>query len=498
MTWLRTNMLHIRQFLLVSILLNAVLTGAVVGLPTLAHASAATGLPAVADLAEQHSAAVVNVSTTSKPKPMMDRTFHQFEGQTPFEGTPFEDFFKDFFRHSPMQNMPVRSLGSGVLISADGYVLTNNHVVDGADDIVVRLQDEHEFKAKIVGRDSKNDLALLKIDGKNLPYVTLGDSDKVRVGEWVVAIGNPFGLGGTVTAGIISARGRHIGQGPYDDFLQTDAAINPGNSGGPLFNMQGEVIGINTAILSRSGGSQGIGFSIPSNTAKLIVDQLKTYGHAIRGWLGVRIQTVTSDMAEALGRKESGGALVAEVVSGSPAAKAGLKSGDLIVKYDDQDIRKMVDLPRLVAETEVGKTVPLAIVRNGKKMTLKTTIAELKEDDKADTSAADKAPDAVPSDAPLGMQLKDMTDDLRQQYQVDDKVKGVIVTGLNPDGPAAAAGVKVGDVILRVNRTDVTTARAATKLIKQDKGAAVLLLLNREGGNTFVPVRRQTSDDSAE
>lgn len=452
-------------------------------------------LPDVANLAEKYAGTVVNISSKSEPvkqktqMPKMPNIPNM--PNSPFEGTPFEDFFGEFFRALPQQPArPAQSLGSGVIISADGYVVTNNHVIEQADEVTVKLTDETEYKAKVIGTDSKNDLALLKIEpAKPLPFATLGDSDQLRVGEWVVAIGNPFGLGGTVTAGIISARGRHIGQGPYDDFLQTDAAINPGNSGGPLFDMRGNVVGINTAIFTRSGGSNGIGFAIPSNTAKTIVAQIKEFGRPIRGWLGVKIQTVTPDMAEALSLEKGKGALVTEVIDNSPAARAGLKTGDLITQFNGRDIEKMVELPKFVAETAVGSTVKVVVLRDGKRVELKARIDELEED-------GDEAKTAQPAEksdykATLGMKLQNLTDKLREQFGVDSAVKGVFVTEIAEDSAAARAGILQGDVIVRVNRTAATSAADAAEAIQADKGSAVLLLINRRGNNTFVPVRRE-------
>ncbi len=452
-------------------------------------------LPDVASLAEKYAETVVNIATTTEPKPIVQgqpRGGQQMP--LPFEGTPFEDMFKDFFKNfQPQQSRPSHSLGSGVVISTDGYVVTNNHVVEKADDIIVRLYDDTEYKAKVIGTDSKNDLALLKIKPKGkLPFAALGNSDNIRVGEWVVAIGNPFGLGGTVTAGIISARSRHIGQGPYDNFLQTDAAINPGNSGGPLFNMNGEVIGINTMIMSRSGGSQGIGFAIPSSTVQMIVEQIKEHGHPIRGWLGVKIQTVTNDMADALGLDKGVGALVSEVVAGSPAEKAKIKTGDLILTYDGKTISKMVELPRLVAQTPIGNKVSVDILRGGENKQLTVIIEQLTEKDIAEKRNIKPVDN---SKSALGMKLSPLTDQLREQYQVAKDIKGVLVVGVVHGSAAQQAGVREGDILLRVNRNKVKTVPAAIGSIAADKGTAVLLLISRNGSNTFIPVRRKKDEN---
>lgn len=456
----------------------------------MAPQAAMAQLPDIATITEKYADTVVNISGRSEPgeAPKMPGMPKAPQGQNPFGGTPFEDLFQEFFRSLPQQQMrPTQSLGSGVIISADGFVVTNNHVVEMADVVTVKLTDESEYQAEVIGTDPKNDLALLKIDaGRTLPFAKLGDSDALRVGEWVVAIGNPFGLGGTVTAGIISARGRHIGQGPYDDFLQTDAAINPGNSGGPLFDMDGNVVGINTAIFTRSGGSNGIGFAIPSNTAKTIVEQIKEYGRPIRGWLGVKIQTVTPDMADALGIEKGKGALVTQVLDASPAQRAGLKTGDLILEFNGRDIQKMVELPKFVAETPVGKTVPINIYRDGEYLVLQASIDELVEE-----GAEPVLPKDPQFTETLGMNLMDLTDTLRAKFGIDSGQKGVLAFDVAAGSPASRAGILPGDVIVRVNRATVNSAAAAKKAIAADKGKSVLLLMNRHGNNTFVPVRRE-------
>jgi len=342
-------------------------------------AVAKNGIPdSFAELAAKQAHVAVNVSTTKIVKSM--------QRFSPFQSREFKDFFGDeFFRHFfgqiPEQEMKQRSLGSGVVVSRDGYILTNNHVVADADEILVTLSDKKKYEAQIIGRDPKTDLALIKIKTENtIPAARLGDSDKLKVGDWVVAIGNPFGLGSTVTAGIVSAKGRVIGAGPYDNFIQTDASINPGNSGGPLFNLNGEVIGINTAIVSQSGGNVGIGFAIPINMAKSVMPQLKERGKVIRGWLGVSIQLVTQEIKEKFGLKTEEGALIGEVTKGSPADKGGLKRGDVIINFDGKKIKTMNTLPSMVAETPVGKEIEILIIRKGKEKRLTITIGELQED----------------------------------------------------------------------------------------------------------------------
>ena len=486
-------MLHLTHKTLHFILLVAAMALAIA--PAAAHAQIFGGdereLPDIASLVEEHGDAVVNISSTSKPESMAPGGPGR-KMPMPFGGTPFEDLFRDFFENMPQQQMrPAHSLGSGVIISSDGYVVTNHHVVRKADDIVVRLNDESEYNAELVGADSKNDLALLKVDaGKLLPFTSLGNSDSVRVGEWVVAIGNPFGLGGTVTTGIISARGRHIGAGPYDDFFQTDAAINPGNSGGPLFNLDGDVIGINTAILSRSGGNQGIGFSIPSNIVKNIVEQIKEHGRPIRGWLGVRIQKVTDDMAEALGLDDAQGALVADVEADSPADKAGLEVGDVILAYDGKKVQDMTDLPKLVAQTSVGATVKMNVLRDGNMQQLSAKIAELEEEGSERMAGAQS--DA--KSGTLGLQLTNLTSALRQRYGIDKNVEGAFISDVARGSAAQLAGIREGDVVVRVGKTVVDNASDARSAIARQQGETVLLLVNRQGSNLFVPVRRTDND----
>jgi serine protease Do len=331
----------------------------------------------LAPLVAEVKPAVVNISTTQAPRQPRRGFRAPFRGQE-----PFEDFFERFFGGPmPQESRPQQSLGSGFLIDKEGHILTNNHVLENAGTITVKLANEKEYEAKVVGRDPRTDLALIKINARaDLPVVQLGDSDALRVGDWVIAIGNPFGLGQTVTAGIVSAKGRVIGQGPYDDFIQTDAAINPGNSGGPLFNTKGEVVGINTAIFSQSGGNIGIGFAVPVNMAKNLVPQLKAKGRVSRGWLGVSIGPVTDEAAKELKLKDKKGALVVEVVERSPADRAGFQQGDVIVSYDGKDVGGPADLPRLVASTSIGKDVSLRVIREGRSLDIKVTIREFRED----------------------------------------------------------------------------------------------------------------------
>ncbi|HBK07351.1 MAG TPA: serine protease [Acetobacteraceae bacterium] len=456
-----------------------------------------------ADLAAKLLPAVVNVSSTqtitAKNGPNMGPEMPAFP-----PGSPFEQFFKDFLnRNRPGgggggDNQPAprraQSLGSGFIVDPAGYVVTNNHVIEGADEVSVTLQDGTTLKATIVGRDESGDLALLKVKSdKPLPTVDFGDSSQSRVGDWVLAIGNPFGLGGTVTAGIVSARGRDIHQGQYDDFIQTDAAINRGNSGGPLFNMDGQVIGINTAIFSPSGGSIGIGFSIPANMAKNIIGQLKEFGHPRRGWLGVKIQQVTPEIAESLGLKDSNGAMVAGVTDGGPAEKAKIRGGDIILKFDNHDVKEMHNLPRIVADSEVGKEVPVVVWRDGKEITVQTTLAERPADEQlASTDAGKPADTTKPTDiAGLGIKVAPISQELKDKFQLQDSQKGVVITDISPNTPAADRGLKPGDVILEVQQTQVTAPADIQKQVDAARKADrknVLMLIQREGGVQYVPL----------
>ncbi|HEX4260648.1 MAG TPA: DegQ family serine endoprotease [Acetobacteraceae bacterium] len=471
-----------------------------VALPILAATPAqARDAPAsFADLAAQLLPAVVNISSSTMiaAQSTPDQPMPQFP-----PGSPFEKFFHDFMNRNHPGGAPddaprrMQSLGSGFIVDPSGIVVTNNHVIDGADQITVTLQDGTNLKAKLIGHDSKADLAVLRVDaGHPLPAVPWGDSGQQRVGDWVVAIGNPFGLGGSVTAGIISARGRDIRQGPYDDFIQTDAPINRGNSGGPLFDIDGQVIGINTAIYSPSGGSIGIGFAIPSNEAKIVVDQLIKYHHARRGWLGVRIQEVTPDIADSLGLKPPSGALVAGVSDGGPAAAAKLHNGDVILSFNGHAIKDMRVLPRTVAETEIGSAVPLVIWRDGKQQTLSVTVAELPGDNIKQASATPPAkpkPPAASRIAGLGIELSDLNDAARSKYQISADQKGVVVTQVAPDSPAASRGLKPGDVIVEVQQAQVSTpadVQSRVDSVRKQNRRSVLMLIQGQGGMRWVPL----------
>jgi len=462
----------------------------------LATPAPAAGPPSVADLAAGLIDAVVNISTSqtiagSKGVPVPKLP----------EGSPFQDFFDQFFNQKGEQdNQPrrVQSLGSGFVIDPSGLIVTNNHVIEGADEIVANFNDGSKAKAKLLGKDEKSDIALLKVDvPKPLVSVKLGNSDAMRVGDWVMAIGNPFGLGGTVTVGIVSARNRDINSGPYDNFLQTDAAINRGNSGGPLFNMNGEVVGINTAIISPSGGSIGIGFAIPSKAAGNVIDQLRQFGEARRGWLGVRIQEVTDDIAEGLGLKETRGALVAGVTDKGPAADAGILAGDVILEFDGQPVNAMHELPRMVADEQIGKEVQVKILRKGKEQMVTVKLGRLED---TVTASADnsnppaenpKAPVAITG--PLGLTLSNLSPAVRSQYGIKDTVSGVVVTGVADGSAAAEKRVQPGDVIVEIAQEPVATADDVNKRIdqlkKDGRKSALLLLANKDGDLRFVAVK---------
>jgi serine protease Do len=461
-----------------------------------------------ADLAAKLLPAVVNISSTQA---MQARAGGPGAGpEIPMfpPGSPFEQFFKDFLNrnHPPGgqggggngDNQPtpperrMQSLGSGFIIDPSGLVVTNNHVIDGADEITVTLQDNTSLKAKVIGRDETGDIALLQVKpDKPLPAVQFGDSDAERVGDWVLAIGNPFGLGGTVTAGIVSARGRDIRQGPYDDFIQTDAAINRGNSGGPLFNMDGQVIGMNTAIYSPSGGSIGIGFSIPANMVKPVVAQLKDFGHPRRGWLGVRIQQVTPDIAESLGLKDATGAMVAGVNDGGPADKAKIHNGDIILKFNNQDVKEMRSLPRIVADSDVGQSVPVLLWRDGKQVTVQATLAEKPDDVQVAAATPAEKGETPPETSGLGVKLAPITQEMKDKFSLGTDQKGVVITDVAPNSSAADRGLKAGDVIVEVQQGEVSSpadVQQKVDTVKKENRKSVLMLIQRQDGLQWVPL----------
>ncbi|GBR02537.1 DegQ family serine endoprotease [Acetobacter oeni] len=469
-----------------------------------AIATGAHGVPdSFADLADRLLPAVVNVSTTQTLKASSDDEDGEEEQgpQIPDfpRGSPFEKFFHDFMNRQNAPNSPPRkmqALGSGFIVSADGYIVTNNHVIRHADKITVTLQDNTTLPAKLIGHDDRTDLALLKVAAPQpLPFVTFGDSDTARVGNWVLAIGNPFGLSGTVTAGIVSSRSRNIDQGPYDDFIQTDASINKGNSGGPLFDMHGAVIGVNTAIYSPSGGSVGIGFSIPSNEAKGIIEQLRKTGKVSRGWIGVRIQDVTQEIADGLNLKPARGALLAGVEPKGPAAKAQLATGDVIQQLNGKTIEGRA-LPRLIADLPVGSQAHLTVWRKGKTIDVPVTIGTLPETDTdSGSDEKPKKPGAPKQDktldlGALGFSAGAITEDTRKQYQLSDSQKGVVVTGVTDGGPASERGLKPGDVVTEVQQTAVNSPaelRKGIEAAQKEKRRSVLLLVHDSDGLRWVP-----------
>jgi len=443
--------------------------------------AAASGLQGLSDfvsLAKQLSPTVVNVSTTRANS----RTR---ESPSPFgQEDPHSEFWERFFG-GPLPRGPSRqsTLGSGFILDREGLILTNNHVVEDAKKIVVRLSDEREFEAKVLGRDPKTDIAVIKIQAEvNLPTAPLGDSDRLEVGEWVLAIGNPFGLEHTVTSGIVSAKGRHIGAGPYDDFIQTDASINPGNSGGPLINMRGEVVGINTALFSPGGSNIGIGFAIPINLVKELLPQLKEKGKVTRGWLGVVIQRVTAAIAEPLGLDKATGALVVDVSKDGPAEQGGIKVGDVIIEFDGREVKESNDLPIIVARTPVGREVSVKVLREGREVVLSVTIGELKE----------KQLFASPKrDRKLGLTVQEVTPQIADSLGLEG-TEGVVVTSIEPGGPGNEAGFRPKDVILKIDRQpigDLKDFRSATAKIK--KGESILFLIQRGNTTLFLAMKNR-------
>jgi serine protease Do len=428
-----------------------------------------------AALAKAVGPVVVNISTTQVIKPPAQGSPRPFGGAEPFED-PWERFFGQPFPRGPFRQ---QGLGSGFIIEPDGIILTNNHVVANAEKIVVKLQDEREFEGRVVGNDAKTDIAVIKIDAKNLPVIPLGDSDRLLVGEWVVALGSPFGLANTVTAGIVSAKGRWIGAGPYDNFIQTDASINPGNSGGPLVNLRGEVVGMNTAIFSRAGANIGIGFAIPISLVKELLPELKSKGKVTRGWLGVSVQELTPDLAASLRMNSSRGALVSTVENGSPAEKAGIKVGDVIVEYNGKPIQHSNEMPILVARTDVGKSVPLKIFRGKEEVRLSVTVGELKEDEIVASTGRKND---------LGLTVQNVPSEIARSLGLED-TQGVIITAVDPRGAGAAAGFRRGDVILEIDRKPVRSLSDYEKAIAEAKDKNLLFLVRRGEANIFLALK---------
>jgi serine protease Do len=470
----------------------------------------ARGPDGIADVAEKVIDAVVNISTTQTVEAKAGGGGDRGAMPQLPPGSPFEEFFDDFFKNrrggpggdkggGGMQPRKTNSLGSGFIVDTAGIAVTNNHVIADADEINIIMNDGTKIKATLVGVDKKTDLAVLKFTppAKPLVAVKFGDSDKLRLGEWVIAIGNPFSLGGTVTAGIVSARNRDINSGPYDSYIQTDAAINRGNSGGPLFNLDGEVIGVNTLIISPSGGSIGIGFAVPSKTVVGVVDSLRQFGELRRGWLGVRIQQVTDEIAESLSIKPARGALIAGVEEKGPAKPAGIEPGDVVIKFDGKDIKEPKDLSRVVADTAVGKAVDVVIIRKGEEQTKQVTLGRLEDGEKAVAAANKSQPEAEKpaTQKALGLDLAGLSKDLRTRYKIKDSVKGVVITSVDSSSDAAEKRLSAGEVIVEVAQEAVTNAADVKKRVdqlkKDGKKSILLLVSNADGELRFVALSVQ-------
>ncbi len=475
--------------LFILLFLTVLLTGLVsVQSSAVAQRAAQQGPQSVAELAARLQDAVVNISTSQSlsdspgvPVPKAP------------EGSPFEEYFNDFTDRDTGPRR-VSSLGSGFVIDPSGLIVTNNHVIEDADEIIINFTDGTKLKVvEIIGRDTKTDLALLRVEpAKPLAHVVFGDSSAMQVGDWVMAIGNPFGLGGSVTLGIVSATRRDINAGPYDDFIQTDAAINRGNSGGPLFNMTGEVIGVNTAIISPTGGSIGIGFALPSNTAARVIDQLRRFGETRRGWIGVRIQSVTEEIAASIGLDNTKGAIIANVTPDGPAAKAGLKVGDIVITYDGQDIEGVRELPRLVAQSEIGSQIEMQVLRQEERIAISVTIERLDESSEVKSAAVQEPEAEAPADKTmvLGLALSPLSDSLRAEYGIAASVKGVVVTEVAAESDAQLRSIKAGDVIVEVTHQPVNTPEEVLERISGlralKRPSALLLLSDNNGDMNFV------------
>ena len=475
-----------------SIQASASALGALVALALVlspAQVSARSAPDSFADLVEKLQPAVVNISSTQV---IEDSGVEEFQ-----------DLFREFLERrrgdgeeeGPRRQRRANSLGSGFIIDPSGYIVTNNHVIEGADEINVRLADNSLYKAIVVGTDDKTDLALLKVEPQRpLPSLNWGNSDKLRVGDWVVAIGNPFGLGGTVTAGIVSARQRDINSGPYDDFIQTDASINRGNSGGPLFDLNGNVVGVNTAIFSQTGGSVGIGFAIPASLARNVTESLRQFGEVRRGWLGVRIQTVTEELAESrLQLPKATGALVASVTPDGPAEKAGIQPGDVVLEFDGREVESMRRLPRMVAETAIGKAVEVVVWRNGAREVLQVQLGQLDDTVLARASAVEE-PDNLELDqiGDLGLSVARLSPELRERYELPTEAGGVVITEIDESGSAAEKGLQPGDIILEVDQESVASPSDVAERIRkarEDGYNVVTLLIQREGGQQWFALR---------
>ena len=447
----------------------------------------ARSLPDFTELVERNRAAVVNISTTQRRAAPADRPRmpRGFEIPDLPEDSPFREFFRRFFGEGEIEEFDAQSLGSGFVISQDGFIISNNHVVRNADEVIVRLSDRREYKAKVVGTDERSDVALLKIDAEGLPVVRLGTGYELKVGEWVLAIGSPFGFDHSVTAGIVSAKGRSLPRENYVPFIQTDVAINPGNSGGPLFNLQGEVVGVNSQIFSRTGGFMGLSFAIPIDVAMDVVDQLREKGRVSRGWLGVLIQDVTRELAESFGMAKPQGALVARVLDGSPAESAGFEVGDILLSFDGHTIDRSSDLPPIVGRTRVGREITVEILRGGESMTLMVTTDELPAEDEIQVTAAGTPDDVEATE--LGLVVRDMTDE--ERASVDISEQGVVVSKVSV-GPAEQAGIRAGDLILMLNSEKVGNSDDFARLVAElPQGKAVSVLVQRQGNPIFLALK---------
>ena len=449
----------------------------------------ARSLPDFTELVEHNRAAVVNISTTQRrtaptERPRMPRGF---EIPDLPEDSPFHEFFRRFFGEGEIEEFDAQSLGSGFIISSDGFIISNNHVVRNADEVIVRLSDRREYKARVVGTDEPSDVALLKIEAEGLPAVRLGTGYELKVGEWVLAIGSPFGFDHSVTAGIVSAKGRSLPRENYVPFIQTDVAINPGNSGGPLFNLQGEVVGVNSQIFSRTGGFMGLSFAIPIDVAMDVADQLRDKGRVSRGWLGVLIQDVTLELAESFGMAKPQGALVAKVLDGSPAERAGFEVGDILLSFDEHSIGRSSDLPPIVGRTRVGREVPVEILRNGESVILRVTTDELPDDDELRVAAA-RSPQAVEANK-LGLTVRDLSDEERASLDVGDQ--GVLVSAVS-DGPGKRAGIREGDLILMLNNEKILDGDHFKRLAAGlPEGKAISVLVQRDGSPIFLALKSE-------
>ena len=463
-------------------------TGAVVVLLGLMSASAArtTNLPDFTDLVKKQRPAVVNISTTQKQKtgsrPQLPKGLEIPELP---KDSPFNEFFRRFFGEGEIEEYDAQSLGSGFIISSDGYIISNNHVVRNADEVIVRLSDRREFTASVIGADDRSDIALLKIDAENLPTVQLGLDYELEVGEWVLAIGSPFGFDHSVTAGIVSAKGRSLPRENYVPFIQTDVAINPGNSGGPLFNLEGEVVGVNSQIFSRTGGFMGLSFAIPIDVAMDVAEQLQNKGRVSRGWLGVLIQDVTRELAESFGMERPGGALIAKVLPDSPAEGAGFQVGDVVLSFNEQPVNRSSDLPPIVGRTRVGERVPVKVLRDGESKTLFVVTAELPEEEQMAEATA-REPDTAEANK-LGLAVTDLTEEQREQLEIKDH--GVLVTEVE-EGPARTAGIRKGDVVLMLNGVKIDNSAEFKRLAAElPAGKAISILVQRQGNPIFLALK---------